>query len=148
LKYGKSICSRSIQTVFTLLPENDDPTLKVRKKMICIMKHDSGSNIIDLNFEQFSLRPRRKMILEVEVDSESDELLIVVDNSIGLRSYAYNKDDLMDSIRADIEFLWQAYAKGDECELTDNAAKLAKRLRETFEEVASSFLHLKSTKCL
>lgn len=106
--------------------------------MICIMKHDSDFNIIDLNFGQFSLRPRRKIILEVEVDSEGDELLVVVDDSIGLRSFAYNKNDLIDSIRADIEFLWQAYAKGDDLELTDDAVKLAKRLRKIFEEVAVS----------
>jgi hypothetical protein len=78
------------------------------------------------------------MILEVEVDSESDELLVVVDDSIGLRSFALNKDDLMDSIRADIDFLWRTYAKADECDLTDGASKLAKRLRGTFEEVAVS----------
>jgi hypothetical protein len=74
------------------------------------------------------------LILEPKID-ESSQLLTVTDQTIGLLIFAENRTDLIEEIKEQLAFMWDAYVMSQEEELAPDALRLRKKLEQFMSEV-------------
>jgi hypothetical protein len=70
------------------------------------------------------------------LDTETSQLYEVSDEDLGIDVSAHSREELVESLRDEIRFLWTAYAQEDPAHLSPLAQELRLRLREAFSEEA------------
>ncbi len=74
------------------------------------------------------------LILEPDLDEDTQQLLIISDSELDLYVYAQTREVLADDLIAELFLLWDEYAQADDGELTDVALKLKAKLRVRMQE--------------
>ena len=74
------------------------------------------------------------LILEPKID-ESSQLITATDPSIGLLTFAENREDLIEEIKEQLAFMWDAYVMSQEEDLAPDALRLREKLKQLMSEV-------------
>ena len=88
----------------------------------------------EFHFEERTIRFRSPLKLQPELD-ESQQLICLEYLELGIDVYAFTREELVELLESEIEFLWRMYALADDERLTLKAAELKHNLLNTLEEV-------------
>ncbi|MEY2978118.1 MAG: hypothetical protein ACO31I_13385 [Prochlorotrichaceae cyanobacterium] len=81
-----------------------------------------------------SFKLNHPLSLEPETD-ESSQLLTVTNQTIGLLAFAENRTELIEEIKEQLAFMWDAYVISREEDLAPDALRLRKKLKAFMSEV-------------
>jgi hypothetical protein len=90
-----------------------------------------------IDYEGKRLRFKKRLVLTPKLD-DSGQLYTVSYPEFELETFAYTRQEIMDSIKSDIVFLWNGYAKVADEKLTKDALKLKQRLLSGIEEIVNA----------
>jgi hypothetical protein len=90
-----------------------------------------------IDYEEKRLRFKKRLVLTPELD-DYGQIYTVSYPEFELETFAYTRQEITDSIKSDIVFLWNGYAKVADEKLTKDALKLKQRLLSGIEEVANA----------
>jgi hypothetical protein len=91
----------------------------------------------DLEHEGRLLRFDPPLYLEPHLDEDTQQLLVICDESLDIRAYAQTREQLTDELTSQVFFLWDEYAMAEPKTLTTGAQALQTALRARFREEAS-----------
>lgn len=133
-----------------LLLENPRELIQVTGEVI-VDEDNQPKRIVDVNdirevdlspfyvaevlLDDYALRLREPLVLTPELD-ESQQLLCLVDPSLGLDVCAFTRDELDEALAVEIDILWRNNARTEDDKLTPAAIELKRGLLARMEEVA------------
>jgi hypothetical protein len=116
--------------------ENDQP--KKITNAISIQEIDLSPIIFDyVDYEDKKLKFKNSLVLTPELD-DSEQVYTISNLDFDLETFAYTRQELIDSIKSDIIFLWNGYVKVADEELTEGALKLKQKLISSIEEIVNA----------
>lgn len=125
-----------IQVVGTIeLDDNGDPERITDVDEV----HPVDTNDVDiLDLLGKDLKPNKLNNLWIKVNLSDDKQTYSAEYfDLDIFVTAYTREDLLDSLEAEIDFLWRNIAKSDDTDLTPKAKTLKKTLLGLFKEIAT-----------
>jgi len=79
--------------------------------------------------------PRETRLLTPELDEETQQVFILIDEALGIDLASETRAELEESFAALLPHLWRSYALANDVELTHDAQRLKGQLRAAFREI-------------
>ncbi len=89
----------------------------------------------EISFGNVKLRLKNITPIVPYMDEESSQLFVVEEPKIGLFTFAYTREELIEKINEQIVMMWERYAQANPEALAKNAKELKIKLLENLEEV-------------